>query len=79
MMKRPLLFAATTMLGLGLAFPSFAGETTGNGGQTPIGTKVVLAAICAFSGLEDVNPTPGDTQTPHEQGGIFEGVSQLLL
>jgi hypothetical protein len=71
MMKKPMLFAAATILGMGLASPSFAGETKGNGGQTPIGTYVVMAAICAFSGLEDVSPSPGDTQTPHEQLGIY--------
>lgn len=69
MIKKPLLFAALSTLGVGLAAPSFAGETKGNGGATPIGTHVVLAAICAFSGLEDVDPSPGDTQTPHEEGG----------
>jgi len=69
MLKRPLVLAAATIVGIGLAAPSFAGEQKGNGGSTPIGTYVVLAALCAFSGLEDVDPSPGDTQTPHEEGG----------
>ena len=70
MLKRPLLFAAATIVGAGLASPSFAGEQKGNnGGPTPIGTYAVLAALCAFSGLEDHNPSRGDTQTPHEEGG----------
>jgi hypothetical protein len=69
MIKKSFVFAAVTILGVGLSAPSFAGEQRGNGGSTPIGTYVVIAAICAFSGLEDVNPSPGDTQTPHEEGG----------
>jgi hypothetical protein len=69
MIKKTFVFAAVTVLGVGLSSASFAGEQRGNGGQTPIGTHVVIAAICAFSGLEDVNPSPGDTQTPHEEGG----------
>jgi hypothetical protein len=72
-MMRKLVIAATGLIvGISLAAPSFAGERTGNGGVTPIGTRIVLAAICAFSGLEDHEGgavTPGDTQTPHESGG----------
>jgi hypothetical protein len=58
-----------------LAAPSFAGDVTGSGKRTPIENIVLVAnpivrnAICAFSGLEDVNLTPGNTQTPHEEGG----------
>ena len=69
MIKRSTLCAAVATLGVGIASPSFAGEQKGNGGTTPIGMHVVFAALCAFSGLEDVNPSPGDTQTPHEEGG----------
>jgi hypothetical protein len=69
MIKKASFFAAVTILGVGICAPTFAGEQRGNGGATPIGTYVVIAAICAFSGLEDVNPSPGDTQTPHEEGG----------
>ena len=69
MIKKSLVFAAVTTLGVGLSSSSFAGEQRGDGGSTPIGTYVVIAALCAFSGLEDVNPSPGDTQTPHEEGG----------
>ena len=69
MTNKSSFFAAVTILGIGLSSPTFAGEQRGNGGSTPIGTYVVVAAICAFSGLEDVNPSRGDTQTPHEEGG----------
>jgi hypothetical protein len=68
MIKKPLLYASITIL-MGLSSAAFGGERKGNGGSTPIGTYVVIAAMCAFSGLEDVNPSPGDTQTPHEEGG----------
>ena len=69
MSKKTFVFAAVTILGVGFSSASLAGEQRGDGGVTPIGTYAVLAAICAFSGLEDVNPTPGDTQTPHEVNG----------
>jgi hypothetical protein len=69
MNKKTFVFAAVTVLGVGFSSSSLAGEQRGDGGTTPIGTYAVLAAICAFSGLEDVNPSPGDTQTPHEAGG----------
>ena len=79
MIRQPLLFAATTALAVGLVSPAFAGEVTGSGKQTPIGTYVVMAAICAFSGLEDHPHEPGNTQTPHEAGGVINpaGVASI--
>ena len=77
MMKRLALVGVLT-LGVGLAASSYAGERTGNSGFTPIENILLVAnplvrnAICAFSGLEDNNGgpvNPGDTQTPHEEGG----------
>ena len=68
----------TGMAGLivGCAIPALAGEIAGNsGGLTPIENIVltlnpsVRNAICAFSGIEDVNGGPGITQTPHFEGG----------
>lgn len=43
---------------------AFAGEVTGNGGET--GAPRHAASECAFSGLEDVVGSPLRTQTPHE-------------
>jgi hypothetical protein len=76
-MARKLALVAIAAFGVGITAPSSAGEVTGNGGITPIsplGIRVVAAAICAFSGLEDHPINPGDTQTPHESDGtIFPG------
>ena len=73
---RKLALLAAVAVGVGLAAPSFAGERGGNGAWTPIGTYVVVAAICSFSGLEDQDHggpvgdvVPGVTQTPHAEGG----------
>jgi hypothetical protein len=64
---------------------AFAGEVTGTGKQTPIGTYAVTASACSFSGLEDgyyiippdfqteyytPNNGPGWTQTPHIESGV---------
>ena len=74
-MMRSVFVASAIVLGISLVSPALAGERTGNGGFNPIGTHVVVAAICAFSGLEDFDGgpvVPGDTQTPHESGGTIE-------
>jgi len=73
MFRKLLLTTAVAALGIGLSVSSLAGEVKGNGGRTPIGTYIVIAALCAFSGLEDANNpvVPGDTQTPHEEGGNY--------
>ena len=71
-MKRSLIVASAIVLAVSLVSPAIAWERTGNNGFNPIGTHVVVAAICSFSGLEDFNGgdvVPGDTQTPHEEGG----------
>jgi hypothetical protein len=73
-MKRSVIVASAIVLAASLVAPAIAGERTGNGGVTPIGTHVIVAAICSFSGLEDFNGgavVPGDTQTPHESGGTI--------
>jgi len=78
MIRKTTLVVGFTALGICLASPAFAGERKGNGGWTPIGTYQVVAAICAFSGLEDhqhgTDPAgpvvPGETQTPHSEGGV---------
>jgi hypothetical protein len=76
---RKLGLATLAAVGVGIAMPSFAGEVTGNGGITPIALRIGLAAICAFSGLEDHPLDPGDTQTPHESGGEISpgGVARI--
>ena len=74
-MKRSVIVASAIVLGISLVSPVLAGERTGNGGFNPIGTHLIVAAICSFSGLEDFNGgavVPGDTQTPHESGGTIE-------
>jgi hypothetical protein len=74
-MKKSVIAASAMALAISLVSPAIAGERTGNGGFNPIGTHTVVAAICSFSGLEDHEGgavTPGDTQTPHESGGIIE-------
>jgi hypothetical protein len=73
-MKRFVIVASAIVLA-SLVSPAIAGERTGNGGFNPIGTHVIVAAICSFSGLEDFEGAedvdPGDTQTPHESGGVI--------
>ena len=82
-MKKSVIVASAIVLGISLVSPALAGERTGNGGFTPIGTHTIVAAICSFSGLEDFEgaPTvvPGNTQTPHESGGTIEapGVASI--
>jgi hypothetical protein len=81
-MIKKLALATLAAASVGIATPAFAGEVTGNGGLTPIsplGVRVVVAAICAFSGLEDHPLDPGDTQTPHESGGTISpgGVARI--
>jgi hypothetical protein len=81
-MKRSVIVASAIVLAISLVSPAIAGERTGNGGFNPIGTHVIVAAICSFSGLEDFNGgpvVPGDTQTPHESGGTIEdpGVASI--
>lgn len=78
-MKRSVIVAGAIVLAISLVSPAIAGERTGNGGFTPIGTHVIVAAICSFSGLEDHPLVPGDTQTPHESGGIINppGVASI--
>ena len=74
-MMRSVIVASAIVLGISLVSPALAGERTGNGGFNPIGTHVVVAALCSFSGLEDFDGgpvVPGDTQTPHESGGTIE-------
>ena len=75
-MRKPLvaaLLSGASIIGLS-AGSVFAGETTGNGGTTPIAGTVapfpgVPASICAFSGLEDAaGAGPGETQTPANEG-----------
>ena len=71
-MKKSVIVASAIVLAISLVSPAIAGERTGNGGFNPIGTHVIVAAICSFSGLEDFDGgavVPGDTQTPHESGG----------
>ena len=73
-MKRSVIMASALVFAISLVSPAIAGERTGNGGFNPIGTHVVVAAICSFSGLEDFEGgdviVPGNTQTPHESGGV---------
>jgi hypothetical protein len=77
MLKKFVYLTVPALVGVSLASPSFAGERGGNGELTPIGLGLTAAAICAFSGLEDQEGppgtfgpiVPGDTQTPHEEGG----------
>ena len=78
-MRKSVIAATAIVLAVSLVAPALAGERTGNGGFNPIGTHVVVAAICAFSGLEDDPLEPGNTQTPHESGGIIEpaGVASI--
>jgi hypothetical protein len=78
-MIRKLTVATVAALGMSLATSAFAGEVTGQGKPNPIGLRIILTAICAFSGLEDSPHAPGNTQTPHESGGtIFPaGVAQI--
>ena len=81
-MKRSVIVASAIVLAVSLVAPAVAGERTGNSGFNPIGTHIVVAAICSFSGLEDFNGgpvVPGDTQTPHESGGTIEapGVASI--
>ena len=74
-MKRSVIMASAIALAVSLVSPAIAGERTGNNGFNPIGTHVIVAAICSFSGLEDFEGgevDPGDTQTPHESGGTIE-------
>ena len=74
-MKKSVIVASAIVLAISLVSPALAGERTGNGGFTPIGTHVIVAAICSFSGLEDFDGgpvVPGNTQTPHESGGTIE-------
>ena len=81
-MKRSVIMASAIALAISLVSPAIAGERTGNNGFNPIGTHVIVAAICSFSGLEDFEGgevVPGDTQTPHESGGTIEpaGVASI--
>lgn len=77
MIRKFVLLSAVALAGMSLADLSVAGERRGDGGWTPIGTYAVIAAICAFSGLEDhqhgdepAGPVvPGETQTPHSVDG----------
>ena len=74
-MKKSVIVASAIVLAVSLVSPAIAGERTGNGGFNPIGTHLIVAAICSFSGLEDNNGgavVPGDTQTPHESGGTIQ-------
>ena len=75
-MKTSVIVASAIVFAISLVSPALAGERTGNGGFTPIGTHVIVAAICSFSGLEDFEGAdevvPGNTQTPHESGGTIE-------
>ena len=71
-MKKSLIVATAIVMAVSLVAPAVAGERTGSNGFNPIGTHIVVAAICAFSGLEDNDGgdvEPGNTQTPHESGG----------
>lgn len=58
MVIRSIRVAATTaavfIAGVAMAPAAMAGETTGNGDETPVGKYEVPASICAFSGLNDV-------------------------
>jgi hypothetical protein len=92
MMKKTLvaaLICGSSVVGVG-AGSAFAGEVTGNGDTTPIKGTVspfpgVPAAICAFSGLEDLADPPSETrgpavtQTPHFEGGevLEPGVARV--
>ena len=68
--------ATVATAGIILASPAFAGEVNGKGESTPI--RDMIAAYCAFSGLEDGDPLnpdapsgPGVTQTPHYVEGDY--------
>jgi hypothetical protein len=87
-MMKKLTSTVALALSVGLVTSAYAGERTGNGGFTPIENIVIAAnpvvrnAICAFSGLEDNDGgavNPGDTQTPHEEGGVIQepGVARI--
>jgi hypothetical protein len=85
-LMRRLPLAGMAGLIVGCAIPALAGEVAGNsGGMTPIENLIATAdprvrnAICAYSGLEDVNGGPGITQTPHSEGGVIQepGVARV--
>jgi hypothetical protein len=58
------------------ASAAFAGEITGNGKPTAVASHVA-ASLCAFNGLNDLNPEQGQTtsrvQTPKD--GPFPGAA----
>ena len=87
MHKKSLLAVAvcvTALAGVGAA-PAFAGEITGPPGTPdragsalgkPTGAVTHSNSICAFNGLNDMNPLQGPihfiVQTPHTQGSPGE-------
>ncbi len=72
---------AGAVLALSIAAPAaLAGETTGNGGTTPIGEYRTPASICAFSGLNDVpdgSDEPGDPFAPGRVQSFGDIVQQF--
>jgi hypothetical protein len=59
--------AGFTLAGAGIAS---AGESTGNGGKTPVGRHEVPASICAFSGLNDVPDGSDAPDDPFAAGKV---------
>ena len=63
--------AAGTVMAVSLAAPAaLAGETTGNGKPTPIGTYSTPASICAFSGQNDVPDGSDSPDDPFAAGRV---------
>ena len=71
--------ATVATAGIILASPASAGEVNGKGEFTPIHDWI--AAICAFSGLEDdeVLGGPGVTQTPHFVEGFYPSPGEAAV
>ena len=73
-MKKSVIVASAIVLAISLVSPAIAGERTGNGGFNPIGTHVIVAAICSFSGLRTSTVAPLSRETPRRrtsQAGTF--------
>jgi hypothetical protein len=78
---RTVAAGAGAFLALAVTAPAaLAGETTGNGGTTPIGEYKTPASICAFSGLNDVpdgSDAPGDPFAPGRVQSFGDIIQQV--